>query len=93
LPLLTAESLGIKRYGLLSGLAGLAQTFGAMIGPIVAGRIFDITRSYSLAFELCIAGMIIGAALSYSCRSYQSERTQMLPVGRPGSAAAIQPVR
>jgi MFS family permease len=93
LPLLTAESLGIKRYGLLSGLAGLAQTFGAMIGPIVAGRIFDITRSYSFAFELSIAGMIIGAALSYSCRSYQAERTQMLPVGRPGSAAAIQSVR
>jgi MFS family permease len=93
LPLLTAESLGIKRYGLLSGLAGLAQTFGAMIGPIVAGRIFDITTSYVLAFELCIAGMIIGAAVSYSCRSYQSERTQMLPAGTPGSAAAIQPVR
>jgi MFS family permease len=93
LPLLIAESLGIKRYGLLSGLAGLAQTFGAMIGPIVAGRIFDVTTSYVLAFELCIAGMIIGAAVSYSCRSYQSERTQMLPAGTPGSAAAIQAVR
>src|SRR5262249_34860402 len=70
LPLLIAESLGIKRYGLLSGLAGLAQTFGAMIGPIVAGRIFDVTASYTLAFELCIAVMILGAAISYSARSY-----------------------
>lgn len=93
LPLLIAESLGIKRYGLLSGLAGLAQTFGAMVGPVVAGRIFDITTSYVLAFELCIAGMIIAAAVSYSCRSYQAERAQMQPAGRPGGAAAIQPVR
>jgi MFS family permease len=92
LPLLTAESLGIKRYGLLSGLAGLAQTFGAMLGPIVAGRIFDITGSYTLAFDLCITIMIIGAAVSYSCRSYQAERRQMLPT-QPRSAAAVQPVR
>jgi MFS family permease len=93
LPLLIAESLGIKRYGLLSGLAGLAQTFGAMLGPLVVGRIFDITTSYVLAFELCIAGMIIGAIVSYSCRSYQAERAQMQPAGRPGGAAAIQSVR
>jgi MFS family permease len=93
LPLLTAESLGIKRYGLLSGLGGLAQTFGAMLGPIVAGRIFDITSSYTLAFDLCITGMIIGAAISYSCRSYRTERAQMVPVQVPGSAVAAQAVR
>jgi MFS family permease len=93
LPLLIAESLGIKRYGFLSGLAGLAQTFGAMLGPLVVGRIFDITASYVLAFELCIAGMIMGAVVSYSCRSYQAERAQMQPAGRPGGAAAIQSVR
>jgi MFS family permease len=83
LPLLTAESLGIKRYGFLSGLGGLAQTLGAMIGPIVAGRIFDVSRSYTAAFELCIAVMALGAVISYSCRSYGSERTRMLSVGVP----------
>jgi MFS family permease len=93
LPLLTAESLGIKRYGLLAGLGGLAQTLGAMVGPIVAGRIFDITSSYTLAFDLCITVMIIGAAISYSCRSYRTERAQMVPVQVPGSAAAAQAVR
>jgi MFS family permease len=93
LPLLTAESLGIKRFGFLSGLGALAQTFGAMIGPIVAGRIFDITASYAAAFELCVAVMIIGAGVTYSCRSYDSELTQMSPLGAPRSAAAPQPVR
>jgi MFS family permease len=92
LPLLTAESLGIKRYGLLSGLAGLAQTFGAMVGPIVAGRIFDVTASYAIAFEMCIAVMIVGALISYSCRSYRSERAHMLSAGAAGSPA-IQPAR
>jgi MFS family permease len=92
LPLLTAESLGIKRYGLLSGLGGLAQTFGAMVGPIVAGRIFDLTSGYTLAYELCIALMIVGAAISYSCRSYASERNQMISTGAAGAAGAVQPV-
>ncbi|HJU12340.1 MAG TPA: MFS transporter, partial [Candidatus Binataceae bacterium] len=78
LPLLTAESLGIKRYGFLSGLGGLAQTFGAMVGPIVAGRIFDMTASYSVAFEIFIAVMIVGAGVAYSCRSYDSERARMI---------------
>jgi MFS family permease len=93
LPLLTAESLGIKRYGFLSGLAGLAQTFGAMLGPIVAGRIFDITRSYAVAFELCITVMIVAAAVAYSCRSYSTERAQMMSAGAAGPTPAVQPVR
>jgi MFS family permease len=91
LPLLIAESLGIKRYGLLSGLAGLAQTFGAMIGPIVAGRIFDLTTNYALAFELCITVMIIGAAVSYSCRSYRAERSYALPLDIRPAPQAVQP--
>jgi MFS family permease len=38
LPLLTAESLGLKRFGFIYGLIGLAQTFGATIGPLVSGQ-------------------------------------------------------
>ncbi|HKV55604.1 MAG TPA: MFS transporter, partial [Candidatus Binataceae bacterium] len=86
LPLLVAESLGIKRYGMLSGLAGLSQTFGAMVGPIVAGRIFDTTASYTAAFDLFIAVMLLGAVVSYSCLSYAAERSRMLPVAEPASA-------
>jgi MFS family permease len=92
LPLLTAESLGIKRYGLLAGLGGLAQTFGAMLGPIVAGHIFDVSRSYTTAFELCIVVMIVGAMVSYSCRPYASERARLMAAATPGAAAA-QPAR
>ncbi|MBV9083642.1 MAG: hypothetical protein JOZ62_13260 [Acidobacteriaceae bacterium] len=77
LPLLVAESLGIRRYGVLSGLTGLAQTFGAMVGPIVAGRIFDRTGSYTVAFDLCIAVMLVAAAISYSCQTYRAERSRM----------------
>lgn len=39
LPLVMAESLGLKRFGTLGGLAGMAETTGAALGPLIAGRI------------------------------------------------------
>ncbi len=85
LPLLTAESLGLRRFGLLSGLTGLAQTFGAAIGPLVSGRIFDLTGSYSAAFELFIVINLFGALAAVACRSY-SEESAIAPAGVSASA-------
>jgi MFS family permease len=73
LPLLVAESLGLKRYGLLEALTGVATTFGAMVGPVVAGRIFDLTGSYVIAFELFIAIYAVGAIAAFACQSYETE--------------------
>jgi sugar phosphate permease len=76
LPLVTAESLGLKRFGFIAGMTGLAQTFGAAVGPLVAGRIFDVTRSYAGAFELFIVINVLGALAAFACRSYPAERTR-----------------
>jgi len=72
LPLLLAESLGLRRFGSLAGLAGLAQTFGATIGPLVAGTIFDSTKSYGSAFALFIAINLLGALAAFACKPYSS---------------------
>jgi MFS family permease len=76
LPLVTAESLGLKRFGFIAGMTGLAQTFGAAVGPLVTGRVFDVTGSYTAAFELFIMINLIGAAAAFACRSYTVERTR-----------------
>jgi MFS family permease len=86
LPLVTAESLGLKRFGLISGLTGLAQTFGAAVGPLVSGRIFDLTQSYSLAFELFIGINLIGALASLRCLPYAIESTPPVPLTASVSA-------
>ncbi|MGA2411681.1 MAG: MFS transporter [Candidatus Binataceae bacterium] len=86
LPLVTAESLGLKRFGFISGLTGLAQTFGAAVGPLVAGRIFDVTRSYAAAFELFVVINLIGAAAAFACKSFAAERTRRLPTGAVATA-------
>ena len=86
LPLLVAESLGRRRYGVLGALTGIAGTIGATVGPVVAGRIFDLTGSYTGAFELFILLDIIGAVAAFACQPYarQSLRVAISPV--PASA-------
>jgi cyanate permease len=69
---LLAESLGLRRFGSLAGLAGLAQTFGATIGPLVDGTIFDSTKSYGSAFALFIAINLLGALAAFACKPYSS---------------------
>ena len=50
--LLTAECFGMVSFGAVSGLMGMFVAAGAAIGPAIAGRIYDATQSYHLAFTL-----------------------------------------
>jgi sugar phosphate permease len=85
LPLLVAESLGRKRFGVLAALTGIAATIGATTGPVIAGRIFDITGGYADAFELFILADAVGALATFVCQSYaQSARVRAAPA--PASA-------
>jgi sugar phosphate permease len=86
LPLLVAESLGLRRYGVLGGLTGFAGTIGATVGPVVAGRIFDLTGSYSGAFELFILLDIIGAVAAFGCRPYARRSSRVAIAPMPASA-------
>jgi len=86
LPLVVAESLGLKRFGFLCGLTGLAQTVGAAVGPQASGWIYDSTNSYAAAFELFIIVNVIAAIVALSCLSYSAERSRMVPAAAPLSA-------
>jgi MFS family permease len=58
-PIVITESLGAKRLGALLGLLALFTTFGFAAGPVIAGRIFDRTSSYTGALLLFVALAII----------------------------------
>lgn len=66
-PLLTAETLGLKRFGTLFGWLGFALTFGLFIGPQLVGWITDVTGSYTAGYELCGLICVVGAAASFLC--------------------------
>jgi MFS family permease len=76
MPLLMLESLGVKRLGSLMGLSGVFSTLGFAAGPIVTGRIFDLTGSYTGALWMfaVVSGVCVVAVLA--CRPYEpSEST------------------
>jgi len=66
-PLVIAESLGLRRFGSLSGLAGIFNILGAAAGPVIAGRIFDARGSYASAFVLYAVALVVGAAATAGC--------------------------
>jgi hypothetical protein len=41
---------------------------------LVAGRVFDVTHSYTSAFELFIVINLIGALVTFASTSYEKER-------------------
>jgi MFS family permease len=73
LPLVFIQSLGLRRLGSVQGVAGIFATIGAAVGPVAAGRIFDVSGSYAIAFGV-FAAMWLGAALAiYACIPLKQE--------------------
>jgi MFS family permease len=66
-PMVTAETLGLKRFGTLFGWLGTVVTFGLFVGPLLVGWMTDVTGSYTTAFELCAVICVIGSVASFLC--------------------------
>ncbi|HVN28882.1 MAG TPA: MFS transporter [Candidatus Binataceae bacterium] len=78
IPLLMLESLGIRRYGSLMGIAGVLSTLGFAVGPIATGWIHDVTGSYVGALWLAVGLSILCVLMCLACRPLQrvlDERT------------------
>ena len=60
---LVAELFGTGSHGLLFGIILFSGTLGGAIGPVMAGRTFDVTGSYRLVFLVLSVLTIIGFVL------------------------------
>jgi MFS transporter, OFA family, oxalate/formate antiporter len=80
IPLVAAETLGLKRFGTLFGLVGVFHTLGAAIGPVATGRIFDLNGSYWLAFESFVVLLLIGSAAIVGCVPLAAEESATSPL-------------
>jgi len=63
-PLIIAECFGIKSYGVILGTVYILTAFGGSAGAPFAGFIFDVNRSYTLAWGIFIATYAVSAGLS-----------------------------
>jgi MFS family permease len=61
---MVAELFGIGSHGVLFGIVAFSLTIGGAIGPVLAGHIFDIARSYHLVFLVLVGVGIAGLFLT-----------------------------
>ena len=71
---ITASLFGLKSHGLIFGCVGLGNTFGAAVGPLLAGYIFDLTASYHIALLLCAAACLAGLFFASLIRPVKSRQ-------------------
>lgn len=65
LPLATAELFGLSSHGAIFGIIIFGGTVGGTIGPVLAGWIFDIYDSYSLAFIIMAILAVVALVLTF----------------------------
>jgi MFS family permease len=62
-PMVAADSFGLRRFGSLNGLVHIGGTTGAVLGPVIAGKVYDLTGSYWPAFYFFIAILVVSGVI------------------------------
>ena len=69
---LVSDLFGLHAHGTILGSTAFAFNIAGAAGSVLAGRTFDVTGSYQLAFILCtvlsIVGLIVVLLLRPACR-------------------------
>ena len=65
---IVAEFFGMQSHGVIFGTILFFGTLGGAAGPLLCGRIYDLTGSYDLAFTILAALAFIGLILVFSLR-------------------------
>ena len=76
-PAFQAEVFGMRAFGAIQRLVFTIATFGGVIGPVLAGWMYDQTESYRLSFVVLATVGFLAAPLILTLRR----------PGRPGVAA------
>ena len=69
---IVAELFGLKSHGVILATAGFIGGVGSAIGAAMAGYIFDVTSSYSLAFIICAILAVVAFILALLLRPLRS---------------------
>jgi len=58
-PLVIFDMFGLKQFGSIMGLTRMAISIPILLGPIMAGLIFDSTGKYNLMFLITIGLLVV----------------------------------
>ena len=68
-------------YGRVAGRIYLAWCAAAIILPIVAGRLFDLTQSYGTAILIAGGGNVLGVVVALGLPSQRTSRAELAAAG------------
>jgi len=83
--LLVADSFGLSSLGVILGALTGPIMAGAAVGPALAGKIFDVTGSYHLAFSLCAALSVVAIILASLLKSGTDASIKSIDKPFPGN--------
>jgi MFS family permease len=78
IPLLLADSVGIRRFATLQGLQGFILFVAVAAGPFVQGWLYDLSGSYVTSFHILAVVAVLGALLTLTCKRYQGDQGAVL---------------
>ena len=67
---------GLKSHGVIFGACIVGYAVGSAIGPVLAGRIFDLADSYRIAFIIFTALAIMAIILAWLLRPTGKETSR-----------------
>jgi len=73
---LLAELFGLRSLGATFGVVLFMGTISGASSPVLAGRIYDVTGSYRLAFLICLAFSIMAIILTLTLKPTNREHLQ-----------------
>jgi OFA family oxalate/formate antiporter-like MFS transporter len=88
-PLAITEMYGLKNYGAIIGLTTPAMIVPMLVGPIMAGFIFDSTGSYVLAFQITLGLLMISMASFALAKPPRSPWSSGLPRSSDDNKAVL----
>jgi MFS family permease len=74
IPLLLADSMGLRRFATLQGIQGFILFLAAAAGPFIQGWLYDLSGSYVTSFHILAVVAVLGALLTITCKRYQREQ-------------------
>jgi MFS family permease len=89
LPILIAETLGLRRLGSFSGLIHFGSAIAQALGPLLSGILFDMTGSYTRSFEIGITLAFVTGMLVMTVRPARGHDEIPADDKMPATAAQV----
>ena len=69
---ITSTNFGLTSYGTIFGMVVFAQGIGMATGPLIAGYMYDMTNTYTMAFIIFIALCVVTISTALAIRRPKS---------------------